>query len=399
MIAAAALAAVIAIVVFADGGDEAGEGDSDTEALVAGPIRAVGLNRREIYHSPQTPGYTSWVGAWIMHDGTLMTSFTQVTGPVPPVPSRDWGQFQTSVMYLESDDQGRSWQRLRVDRVAGPPHAYTGQATIGLEDGTILRRVNGEDLAGFEDVPGTAYLQRLEAGANRWTGQTILLDPDQFTYNISRIQELSDGRLVATGSYWEVPAGERDGPIALDQQGWLLMTSADGGRTWADALTVPEESATQPNEWDIAELATGDLLAVMRTFDPEQPSVQVRRQALLRREGDGWVMEEPLETPFPHSGHPELLTTREGVILHIATSGVHYTRDGQQWSPLPFTHPKPTQGYASAYYPVAVQASDGEIYVFSHVGADDDYGERDQAILLDRFRLEPAGGESNGAPG
>ena len=36
--------------------------------------------RRTIYHSPQKPGFTSWVGAWTMPDGSLMVSFTQATG-------------------------------------------------------------------------------------------------------------------------------------------------------------------------------------------------------------------------------------------------------------------------------------------------------------------------------
>ena len=43
---------------------------------------AVEHKRQTIYHSPEKPGFTSWVGAWIMPDGSLMTSFTQATGPL-----------------------------------------------------------------------------------------------------------------------------------------------------------------------------------------------------------------------------------------------------------------------------------------------------------------------------
>src|SRR6185436_20380797 len=43
---------------------------------------AVEHKRETIYHSPQKPGFTRWVGAWIMPDGSLMVSFTQATGPV-----------------------------------------------------------------------------------------------------------------------------------------------------------------------------------------------------------------------------------------------------------------------------------------------------------------------------
>ncbi len=48
----------------------------------ADEFSAVEYQRQTIYHSPQKPGYTCWVGAWIMPDGDLMTCFTQATGPV-----------------------------------------------------------------------------------------------------------------------------------------------------------------------------------------------------------------------------------------------------------------------------------------------------------------------------
>jgi hypothetical protein len=47
---------------------EAGEGPT---------FKAVDHMRRTIYHSPQTPGYTCWTGAWNMPDGNLMVSFTR----------------------------------------------------------------------------------------------------------------------------------------------------------------------------------------------------------------------------------------------------------------------------------------------------------------------------------
>ena len=44
---------------------------------------AAGEHKRQtIYHSPQKPGFTSWVGAWSMPGGDLMVCFTQATGPI-----------------------------------------------------------------------------------------------------------------------------------------------------------------------------------------------------------------------------------------------------------------------------------------------------------------------------
>jgi hypothetical protein len=105
------------------------------------------------------------------------------------------------------------------------------------------------------------------------------------------------------------------------------------------------------------------------------------------------VMDPPVPTPFEHSGHPELLATRQGVVLSIATNGVpgsshgaYYTADaGATWKRLDFD---PPQTYRSAYYPISLQTEDDTVYVFSHRGADDKYvAGLDQAVVMDRFRL------------
>jgi len=83
---------------------------------------------------------------------------------------------------------------------------------------------------------------------------------------------------------------------------------------------------------------------------------------------------------LPHSGQPELLATAEGPILHVATSGIHWTSDADQtWHKLDVP--------ATAYYPRSVQTKDGRIFVFGHVGGDDAYGKADQSIVMDSFRL------------
>ena len=106
----------------------------------------------------------------------------------------------------------------------------------------------------------------------------------------------------------------------------------------------------------------------------------MRWQGVLKKSGDTWIPGEVAAAPLPHSGHPELLATREGPILHVATSGIHWTSDaGQTWHKLAVP--------GTAYYPRAVQAADGRIFVFGHVGGDDAYGKVDQSIVMDTFRL------------
>jgi len=83
---------------------------------------------------------------------------------------------------------------------------------------------------------------------------------------------------------------------------------------------------------------------------------------------------------LPHSGQPELLATKEGPVLHVATSGVHWTDDaGKSWHKLDVP--------GTAYYPRSLQAKDGTIFVFGHIGGDDAYGKVDQSIVMDRFKL------------
>jgi hypothetical protein len=157
-----------------------------------------------------------------------------------------------------------------------------------------------------------------------------------------------------------------------------------------------------PNEWDVAELANGDLLAMMRTYRTDRAgnpirAEQVRRQARLRKEGDAWVMEKPAATPFEHSGHPELLATREGVVLYIATNGtpgsvhgLYYTADGgTRWRRLRMPGGR---RYRSGYYPISLQDRYGRVFVFSHQGGDDAYrpGLR-QSVIIDTFCLQTNG--------
>jgi hypothetical protein len=130
-------------------------------------------------------------------------------------------------------------------------------------------------------------------------------------------------------------------------------------------------------------MPNGDLLCVFRRPDPDKsgPRREVRWQGVLKKQGSTWVATSAGPAPFPHSGHPELLATKEGVILHLATTGVYWTADeGATWRQLPIP--------GTAYYPHAVQTSDGQILVFGHIGGDDAYGSVDQAIVMNSFRLK-----------
>jgi hypothetical protein len=360
--------------------------------------------RRTIYHSPQTPGYTCWAGAWIMPDKSLMICFTQNTGPVEGRPRAArvlWPQFTTCLsdpsrdatdlkkdnLFFRSADGGLSWNQAGDIPWEGPmSYDAPGGQEVVLNNGDILKSFFGY-FQPAEDVPQSAYFRRSTNGGKTWGAPQELGDPLRNTYRLTRLRMLRDGRIIGTGGWSRTPCNSKDTDV------WrlfepLLVVSEDGGHSWSDAvefLTRAQAATWHDEEWDTAELPNGDLLCLFRRCDPTNANVEVRWQGLLKKNGKSWVQQEMGPSPLAHSGHPELLVTREGVILYISTEGIYSTRDGSVWTPVVF--PGLKDNYHSRYYPKSIQTEDGLIYVFSHLGWDIVYGTVDEAIVMDTFRL------------
>src|SRR5205085_672387 len=105
------------------------------------------------------------------------------------------------------------------------------------------------------------------------------------------------------------------GPCAATPYSFLLLVapSASAAEQGKWSLGMPYTTQVFPDEWDTAELPNGDLLAVMRT---DINGENARRQAILRRQGSGWVMDQPRPLPdipaLAPSGHPSLLAVGHG---------------------------------------------------------------------------------------
>jgi len=361
-------------------------------------IVAADHTRRTIYHSPQKPGYTCWTGAWSMPDGNLMVAFTQATGPIdgrPKAPQKVMHQLSWYPKYdmtgldlrnvhLRSAAAGKTWKKVSEDSFKSPMNGVTGEAEVALPSGNVIRGVWGYYLPYNPEVPKTGYLQRSLDGTKTWGKPEILLDPKKYSAWPKRLRLLKDGRLIALGGYARVPAN------SLTRQEYnkvfepMLLVSADAGKTWSEPIEVlPTEHRTNwgGEEYDIAELPSGDLLCVFRRINPADPKAgEVRWQGILKKKDATWVPGKIGPSPFPHSGHPELLATREGAVLHIATTGISWTVDaGDSWHRLDIP--------GTTYYPRSVQAADGTIHVFGHKGGDNSYGSVDQEIVMDSFRL------------
>lgn len=390
-------------------------------AATAPIITVIDHHRTTIYHSPQTPGFTCWVGAWGMADGSIMTSFTQATGPVegrplapkqiqqkldwpPPGHSKNYDMtgLDMSNVHLRSTDAGHSWDKVSADSFKSNMNGITGEPEVALVDGTVLRAVWGQYLPFNPELPQTGYLQRSHDSTSTWGSPEILLDPNTFLTYPKRLRVLKDGRIILLGGVAAQPANSSLGREAMAKYiEPLLLVSSDQGKTWAGPIAVIPPNHRDNwggEEFDAAELPNGDLLCVFRRPNPAVKSQEsdfvakagdphrnnlpreVRWQGVLKKAGASWIPAEPHAAPFPHSGHPELLATSDGLVLHVATSGIHWTSDaGETWHRLEIP--------GSAYYPRSVQATDGRILAFGHIGGDDAYGKNDQAIVMDSFRL------------
>ena len=228
-------------------------------------------------------------------------------------------------------------------------------------------------------MPQTGYLQRSLDGTKTWGRPELALDPTKYSTWPRRLRVLHDGRLLLLAGVVRAPAGSQTRAEFSRLVEPALLVSSDHGRTWKGPLAaiLSEQRGGWTEEFDVAELANGDLLCVFR-----RASDAKRWQSTLQKSGDSWTAQPAGPSILPHSGQPELLATREGPVLHLATSGIHSTSDGgQSWHKLDVP--------GTAYYPRAVQAADGRIIVFGHVGSDDPYGKVDQSIVMDSFRLVP----------
>ena len=365
-----------------------------TGAAAAGEpnFTAVDYARRTIYHSPQTPGYTCWTGAWTMPNGDLMVSFTQATGPVngrpkaPPevmtklswYPQYDMTGLDLRNVHLRSADGGKTWKKVSEDPFESPMNGVSGECEVALPRGTVVRGVFGFYLPYNPKLPQTGYFQRSLDGTQSWGKPEVPLDPGKVTAWPRRLRLLRDGRLLALWGVAPMPTNNLTRREFNEIVAPRMTVSDDGGRTWSQLIEVlpPEHRKNwSGEEFDAAELSNGDLLCVFR-----KGGEKVRWQGVMKKTGRSWNPGEVGPSVLPHSGQPELLATREGPILHVATSGVSWTTDaGLSWHELDVP--------GTTYYPRSLQAKDGTIYFFGHIGGDNSYGSVDQAIVMDSFRL------------
>jgi hypothetical protein len=353
---------------------------------------AVGYTERTIYHSPETPGYTSWIGLWQLPDGRLRFDCHQLTGPKEaPV---------STVPVLESRDGGGTWTRLNADTpaqdVLGHQEYYQvsregcrGMAV--LPEGTLVRPVWPP-----ADKNQSGSVRRSTDRGKTWSGPIYFLPFEEYRTWPTLIRPLRDGRLVLYAGCCKRGSWSND-TDALKYMTKMMFVSADKGRSWSRPIVLMPTEVGTCEESDFCELPNGDLFWIHRAehfpdhrteisplaerMGPDCPNgYSDRMQSIAQKRGDTFLPGKCEPAPFRHGGFPLVLYTREGLILYLATDGIYWTADvGKTWTRLNIP--------GTAYYPKAVQLQDGTILCIGHVGGDDKYGTVDQRIRQQTFRL------------
>src|SRR5258708_3215020 len=246
----------------------------------ADEFSAVEHKRQTIYHSPQKPGFKSWVGAWRMPDGSLMTCFTQATGPLkdrpqapkdvqvkltwppPGAPGYDMTGLDMKNVHLRSKDAGRTWKQVSADRFKSCMNAVSGEAETALPDGTVLRGEFGFYLPYNPELPRPGCLQRSKDGTLPGGKPEGPPGPRKLWTWPRRLRVLRDGRLILLVGVAPLPAGQptrREFSKAVEP---MLLVSSDKGKTWKGPLAVipREQRGGWTEEVGAAERANGGLL-------------------------------------------------------------------------------------------------------------------------------------------
>jgi polygalacturonase len=338
-----------------------------------------------IYHSSQTPGYTSWVGLWSLPNGTIQTNFIEAKGCC--------AQNATISFPLLTFHGGWNWT------VATAPVGYSRGMAILQDKRSMVRAAlsSGADKVHFgpaghfadphNNFVGVQFSQDLGL---TWSPPTPIVDnPSQWQNCLPlKFHGLRDGRVVAMAG---MTLANVSAVMALANMQKFMFVGAlsHAGLSWSEPIPLMTIEDGVCEESDFVELPSGDLYFMHRVqhYDSKGKYVsQDYRQSLVLRQGTKFAPQPPTKPPFANQGFPCELLTRDGkVLLDLNLFGSHYSLDyGASWHDLMLPSGKQVRTH---YYPQAAQATDGTIVITSHDKGDDEYRSFDESIWMQSFRI------------
>jgi len=378
-------------------------------------VCAVDFKSRRVYHSEQTPGYTSWVSFFPGERGQWYLTCEEVTRPETPLPQAshrqlyemgqpvgyDKSPLKMEMVILESVDDLETWQV--ISREPCRQHHSAGQfGTARTRDGRFLRFMWSCYAIDPNVAPNEIFYTSDDDGRT-WQKQSPFHD-SHFVSHAHRLRMLRDGTFVLALPLLPRWGAGTDRPIratthinAISDGQMTLWFSYDQGRTWDGPL--PIYAGQRVAETDFVELPEGHLLCINSSFF-DQPARQI-----IYRDGRTWTpgtMERALNVrsfsdgPMPGDEDPEIYRrnhfvpetvcmTDDGILVGCIRQSLYQWSDdlGLTWQPLdgaPNLRPE-------MYQPWIHHLGDGRIACAGHVGEDNAFGDMDQSLVIHTFTV------------
>lgn len=338
------------------------------------------VKHAQVYRTATGPNWSCWTRVWFTPEGYLRVAFTDMSGgPAGITPSYAFEYAPADKLaeqgikrcrrWCESRDGGQTWQPIReID--ASDPLEPQPDFFLLLDDGATLG-VGGVwngwdfDKNTYTTIGHTMAWLSSDGGASL-SKPVSLNDPEEMASFCCKPRQLRDGTIV-------VPAyGTFDKKAPNPTTDAWLWFSVDRGKNWSKPLLLASGIPTRTNdEPTVAELANGDLLVVLRHSNPKAEGAALYTncgQMVVKRSESGWKPGEWQPTTMGFRGFPELLRTRNGVLI-CAGSGNQYNfsvDDGKTWSRT-IGICDPTYNRHN-HYPALTELPDGRILSVYHLG-------------------------------
>ncbi|MFH1006923.1 MAG: sialidase family protein [Candidatus Latescibacterota bacterium] len=358
-------------------------------------VRARDFESRRIYHSAQTPGYTSWVSFFPGERGQWYLTCEEVTSVDPPLPrctreqyyemslptGYDKSPLRMEMVILESTDDMKSWKA--ISRTPCRFHHSAGSfAQARTTDGRFLRFVWSPYSLDPTIASNEVFFVSDDDGKT-WQKMPPFNHPELAAYP-HRLRVLRDGTFVLAVPYAKGYGKGTDRPVrasrdlnALSSLWMTLYFSHDQGHSWEGP--IPLYGSLPVAETDFVELPSGDLLCINNSIFAH-PGRQI-----IYRSGKRW---EPGPTEGVVSGTvPETVClTEDGLLVGCLRNSTYRWSDdlGLTWWPLAGI---PDRGL-ECYQPWIQHLGGGRMACAGHYGGDNPPGEFDQYLMIHFFTVE-----------
>jgi hypothetical protein len=281
----------------------------------------------------------------------------------------------SQTVYMRSTDEGATWKEVlrSTEKEVGRGPDSGCYTPVQIPDGRLMSVSWG--------MPG--YLRSSRDDGKTWQPVRELMDGKYFDQAPFVVRLLSDNKTLAIycpythawGEGKEFPGRLYSRPGVGNSWHATMLFSSDFGKTFTDPVQVlPGVPCT---EADFCEMPSGDLLLMQnRLFDNG-----VAHRQLLRKTKFGYVPED-MEIVDPKA--PEIFVrTKEGYLVGASRNDAYVWSDddGLNWYPL--------QGIPSCgYQPRAILLPDDRIMFAWHAGGDLFYGQADEYIGEQIFKLD-----------